>query len=185
MTTFKTIPMYPDLEISDCGTIVRNRHTLIPHTIWPNGTGYHLFHPGNGTPSAYVHRCVLAAHHRLPISGEMALHRDDDRSNNAFSNLYWGSAAANWADMVRNGRRPSPKGRKPRPGIAHVSCSIQDPATIREIRRLYWLEGISQSELARRFCIAQPTIFSIVKFKTYRAIVSEEAVMEAFRAKVA
>lgn len=34
----------------------------------------------------------------------MCCHKDDDRSNNAASNLYWGSDSDNKKDAIRNGR---------------------------------------------------------------------------------
>lgn len=54
--------------------------------------------------SVMVHRLVCAAFHGEPPPGSpMALHWDDDRSNNRADNLRWGSHADNVGDRIRNG----------------------------------------------------------------------------------
>ena len=51
-----------------------------------------------------LHRLICLAYHGPPsFDGAMALHEDDDPTNNAFSNLRWGTGAENHADSKRNG----------------------------------------------------------------------------------
>lgn len=55
------------------------------------------------TIKKYVARWILMTFDRMPEPEEMALHWDDDRSNNRLSNLRWGTARDNALDAVRNG----------------------------------------------------------------------------------
>lgn len=51
-----------------------------------------------------VHQVVAAAFiSPRPNAASCVLHRDDDKFNNAVSNLYWGSQSENAYDRVRNG----------------------------------------------------------------------------------
>jgi hypothetical protein len=51
-----------------------------------------------------VHRMVCLAYHGYAPDGKwIAAHRDDDRTNNAPSNLYWASPSENGFAKVRNG----------------------------------------------------------------------------------
>lgn len=56
-----------------------------------------------------VHRLVLAAWTGRVEVGKDACHRDGDKTNNAFSNLYWGTRSENCADTKRHGRTPNAK----------------------------------------------------------------------------
>src|SRR5690606_873328 len=58
-------------------------------TIWIGGKRYHR----------PVHRLVCLAFHGVPEPGILACHRDGNRTNNRAANLYWGSAADNYADQ--------------------------------------------------------------------------------------
>jgi hypothetical protein len=54
-----------------------------------------------------VHRLVaLAWIGPAPFAGAKVLHKNDDRTNNAASNLYYGTQAQNMRDAVRNGLMP-------------------------------------------------------------------------------
>lgn len=51
-----------------------------------------------------VHRLVARAFHGLPSPGQHTRHLDGTRTNNAPSNLAWGSAKDNAEDRIRHGR---------------------------------------------------------------------------------
>jgi hypothetical protein len=52
----------------------------------------------------YLHHLVMDAFGPpKPYPEAMVLHRDDDKQNNAMSNLYWGNHRQNRLDAVRNG----------------------------------------------------------------------------------
>ena len=50
-----------------------------------------------------IGKLVLMTFDRFPRQGEMALHKDDDRTNNKLDNLYWGDSKDNHQDAIRNG----------------------------------------------------------------------------------
>lgn len=61
---------------------------------------------GEATRFHQVHRLVLEAFVGPAPDGMVACHWDDAPGNNVLSNLRWDTASANYADAVRNGRRP-------------------------------------------------------------------------------
>lgn len=54
-----------------------------------------------------VHRLVLSAFVRHPLSGEQGCHLDGNPRNNALPNLRWGDQGENWQDRKRQGRHRS------------------------------------------------------------------------------
>lgn len=53
-----------------------------------------------------IHRLVLDAFVGPRPEGMQGCHRDDDKANNALSNVYWGTPRQNADDAKRNGKRP-------------------------------------------------------------------------------
>lgn len=52
-----------------------------------------------------MHRLVCEAWHGAPpVDRPLSCHRDDDKDNNHFTNLYWGTHKENGEDSHRNGR---------------------------------------------------------------------------------
>lgn len=63
---------------------------------------------GNDKPSLYhVHELVCRAFNGPPSKGQVVLHDDDDRFNNAPGNLSWGTQSQNILDVYARGRRSS------------------------------------------------------------------------------
>lgn len=58
----------------------------------------------------------------------MALHRDDDRSNDTLANLYWGTNVENMSDKVKNGN--SLKGSK------HHKAQVSEAQVIEMRKRM-------------------------------------------------
>ena len=63
-------------------------------TLWRDGRQYHR----------RIHALLLEAFVGPRPAGHFGLHYDDDVTNNALSNLRWGTRAENTLDMIRNGR---------------------------------------------------------------------------------
>ncbi len=63
-----------------------------------------------------------------PAEGRMALHRDDDRSNDTLANLYWGTNVENMSDKVKNGN--SLKGSK------HHKAQVSEAQVIEMRKRM-------------------------------------------------
>ena len=82
---FKTIPRYPDYEISETGQVRRKGSTLIRRT-----------YPLNGHPkiilsgkTEYISRLVAETYISNPDEKPDVNHIDRDRNNNHISNLEW------------------------------------------------------------------------------------------------
>lgn len=80
-----------------------------------------------------------------PYPTAQSLHKDDDKSNNIPSNLYWGTHIDNTEDMKRNNPRSSLTWER-----------------VREIRHLYRNTKTSQAKLGKQFKVSQTVIFNIV-----------------------
>lgn len=119
--TWKPIPGYEDAyEVSDLGR-VRSLERLVPARNGstrrqfarilrpsPLPTGHlHVSLSRNGKGRSYtVHRLVLLAFIGPPRRDQECCHRDGNPSNNALTNLYWGTRTDNRLDDIRNGRHP-------------------------------------------------------------------------------
>ena len=104
MQQFIAIPDFPKYEISRTGKI-RSRASKYkkPKYLSPRThlNGYQVVRLANGAgkyPSMYLQRLVLSAWVREPQEGEVADHRDHNRSNNNLSNLRWVTKSQNRAD---------------------------------------------------------------------------------------
>lgn len=104
----RPIPGYPGYHITDGGVVYSARRgcmkQLKPD---PHRQGYsRVTLQVDGKPCrVLVHRLVaLAWIGAVPFEGANVLHKDDDRSNNHFSNLYYGTQSQNMKDAVNNGK---------------------------------------------------------------------------------
>lgn len=120
MTEWRSVPSWEGLyEVSDSGQVrsldrivflssgqrqLRRGRILRIHS---NGSKGHLkvwLTRGVGERSHhYVHTLVLEAFVGPRPTGAQGLHWDDDPTNNAVSNLRWGTPGENLLDCVRNG----------------------------------------------------------------------------------
>lgn len=144
--TWREIPGYEGAyEVSDLGR-VRSLDRVSSHGRRLRGrvlkqirrsgylsVGLHL----NGDPTLYlVHRLVLTAFAGPPARGMEARHLDGDASNNAASNLVWGTTRENIRDQLRHGTQANarktrcPKGHPYSGGNLYV-----DPAGTRQCRK--------------------------------------------------
>lgn len=110
-----------------------------------------------------VHCLVLLAFVGDPPAGTQALHWDDNKDNNALSNLRWGTSKENRADSFRNG-----KGRGANKGSAHHFAKLTetDVVKIRELRE----EGLTYEALGIRFGVTMTTAWYICNRKTWKHV---------------
>src|SRR5699024_7512668 len=115
-----------------------------------------------------------------PPNKTHVLHKDDIKTNNHVSNLYWGDDADNMRDMIKNGRllRGSDK--------TDAKLSEED---IENIRAKYAEGNVTQHQLAEEYDVHQVHISRIISGKewthvggvissTNRGNLSEETVLE-------
>jgi hypothetical protein len=105
-----------------------------------------------------VHRLVLEAFVGPCPPGLMGLHRNDDRSNNSLSNLYWGTPLQNMADCRRNGTKVV--------GEAVCNAKLTDELVI-EMREEYARGGVHQAQLAKKYQMTQVNVSAVVTGKSW------------------
>lgn len=119
-----------------------------------------------------IHRLVAQAFLPKPEGCMMVRHLDDIKTNNHISNLAWGNARDNAADMIRNGM--SMKGKK----IKRSHNGEQNPNSklthehVLEIRQR-WDSRVTLSSLAIEYGVSYVTIGKIVKGKLWSRLVRE------------
>lgn len=109
---FKLVARNPRYEVSSKGGFFRvgkdgGRRELSPELDDKGRPRVWLWH-GRGREPERVRLARLVAeafHGPSPPGRPLALHKDDDVSNSAASNVYWGDHGQNLADAYRNGRR--------------------------------------------------------------------------------
>lgn len=134
---------------------------------WKDDQGYmriELYDQSGRMRQRKVHHMVMAAFLGERPSGMLALHRDDVKSNNALSNLYYGTHSQNNTDTVRNGNH-KPVGA--RPGDEHHASKLR-AADIPIILALKD-QGVPLLRIAKRFGVTDMTIHDVVKGKTWTA----------------
>ena len=172
--TFRDIPGFPgyragsDGSIESCwgvggGTRGRLRldtyRKLKGHVQHDGYIEYSLTAPDGKTRSLLGHRLVLEAFVGPRPEGMESRHLNGVRSDNASSNLRWGTHQENGDDLRRHGTL---RGEK------HANSKVTE-SDVREIRRLY-AGGASRKELAERFGIAESTVKHIAARRAWRHV---------------
>lgn len=106
-TIFNTIKDYPKYQISNCGIVRRVRadgsYRLL-NAFWKDRHLAVRLSNEWGSQRLYIHRLVLVAYGpSQPAHLPMALHFDDDATNNHIDNLTWGNHSMNAKMAVKNG----------------------------------------------------------------------------------
>ncbi len=130
--------------------------------LWTGGctkTGY-----GNFWPTQHFH---LGAHRMSwvikngPDPNLFVCHKCDTPSCVNPDHLFLGDHVANAIDSFQKGRGQE--------GERHYAAKLKE-ADVREIRRLYAGNGISQDEIAKMFGVGQMTISNIITRKSWKSI---------------
>lgn len=90
--------------------------------------------------------------------GTFALHKDDDPTNNHYTNLYWGTQGDNAEDSRRNNQDSNA-------GVRKFSSE-----EVNAIRKRY-SEGETMSLLSREYEVDRNTIRNVVLERTYRIVI--------------
>lgn len=157
--------------------IVPDRPTILlgtDGTAWqrleqrPNPNGYMRitvgkYRPGMRQERLYVYHLMLRTFRGVKPEGLLCRHLDDDPANNRLENLAYGTWQDNADDRVRNGSSTQGSG---------VHCAKLHESQIPEIRRLA-AEGVSRTEIGRRFGVGQPTISDIVLGVTWKHVTAD------------
>lgn len=157
---WRTIPDFPGYEVSDSGQVRTYRKrgrggmSATPRLLKLNryGTYYHvrLTRFDGKIIQLSVHVLVLEIFVGPRPEGLLALHKDDEPTNNHRDNLYWGTPGDNGRDAWRNGRYAD----------RNVTWAKLSEGDVSEIRRRL-LTDESQASIAQAFGIAQTTVSNI------------------------
>lgn len=107
-----------------------------------------------------IHSLVLTVFVGPPPPGCQACHYDGDKSNNSLRNLRWDTSHGNHLDSMRHDVLPK--------GSRHPNSKITEGDVI-EIRRLV-ADGVSQTEVGRRFGLHVASVHDIVKGRNWAHI---------------
>jgi hypothetical protein len=116
-------------------------------------------------PSYLGHQVIRAVHHlvldafveKRPSCEHVAMHKDDNPSNNYYKNLEWGTTQENTHDRHVKGR--SCRGEK-------MGMSVLKDAEVLEIYYLAW-QGIDQKTIAKRYGVHQSLVSLIKRGKNW------------------
>ena len=169
---WRPIPSVPGYSASSFGRIRRD------YTSWNNGEGgvlsevigsdgYNVFTSRvTGRKKQHkVHRCVCEAFHLNPDDKPLALHKDDNKRNNASGNLYWGTVKDNHWDAKVNGK--TAKGEK-------NGRAVLTYEKVKLIRRLC-CDGVNKAAIARHFGIGRTTLGHVLARRTWKPNEQEQA----------
>lgn len=107
----RNIPGYPEYyKVTKCGRVFSYYAGKRVEKTYYYEKGYKkvsLSSPIKGaSKNIGVHRCIALAWLEKPEGKYHVLHKDDDRTNNAIENLYWGDHLDNQRDKKINGKSP-------------------------------------------------------------------------------
>jgi len=149
---------YRNYEVSDAGAVRRGGREMAGAV---DRYGYRtvLLSYAGLSKRFKVHRLVCEAFHGEPSAGQDARHLDGNRSNNASSNLAWGSRAQNVMDAVRHGTHHANRGES----HPKAKLTAEQVASARDRHRL----GESGRSLAREYGITSANMSRLLRGETW------------------
>jgi len=168
---WKTIPGYPSYQVSNMGQF-RSVFGIFTRVLrpWCYKTKGRVpkkrwlitvFEDDGRRKDLSLPRTVLTTFRRKPRKGEMALHWDDDSSNNKLSNLRWGYHSDNQQDRVRN--------KKAGRFTGHRNPAKLTRLQIIKLRSEYQpgVHGHGTVVLAEKYGISHGFCYDLVTFRKY------------------
>ena len=160
--TYLPVDGYELYEVSDFGQVRKKLKSggyryLTP---WVNDKHFvTTFHKDGKAKNFYLHRIVLQQHGgEQPDDMPLALHLDDDPSNNQISNLVWGSKTTNAQMAIQNGKL-----------CPHALKTFLTRRQAEQVRDLRATGKYSMRELAKQFGCSRWTISNIVHNRFLRS----------------
>lgn len=161
---------FPSYSISESGIVTRTAQgkqkwsipgKILKHDITKDGHHRVTLFEGGVRRREMVHRLVCEAWHGpQPVGRPFACHKDDDKDNNHYSNLYWGTPKSNGEDSHKNGR--SVRGER-------VNTAKLTASQVVEIRERA-ASGEKNIDLASEFGVPDASISMIVRGKHWKHV---------------
>jgi hypothetical protein len=172
---WKDVKGYEGLyQVSDFGNIKRiidqygyivNR--ILVNNIRPCGHLSVVLSLKGKTKTRLVHHLVLEAFVGLRQVGTECRHLDGNPANNKLYNLKWGTRGENVKDAMEHGTFSLPPINDLR-GSKSSSAKLNDNKIV-EIRKLH-AEGMSDTEIAKKYKVCRQTINSIINNKRWEHV---------------
>lgn len=168
--TWKSITGF-NYTISSLGTIKNSKGEIIKPSHW-NAYPRIKLYKDSKRHFFQVHRLVALEFIPNPENKPCACHKDNDPSNPAADNLYWGTHSENNIQAIKEGRRKNKKGilrpdlagqRSPRSKFTDIQVSVIKHAICR---------GHSLGSIARYFKVTRGTIWKIKANYSWRYALS-------------
>jgi hypothetical protein len=157
---WKPITGYEHYQVSNLGNVRNKKGELKKPSISDWGYRTVVLHD-RGRRSHNLLVCILvcnAFNSSKPFAGAKCRHLDDNKLNDRWDNLAWGTHQDNMNDRGANGHKAT--------GDTHGS-SVLNSEQVREIRRLK-NEGTSQAALSRQFNVGEACISNIIRRRTWK-----------------
>jgi len=151
-------------EVSNLGQVRRaDSHKIMALTTVANGykriglslKGVKITHS--------VHRMVALAFIPNPDNKPMVNHKDGVKTNNKLSNLEWATQSENISHAYRNRLVRKQNGEL-------GSAAKLNETKVRELRRLYELDGYSCAKLAEMYGVSSSAVQNVVTYRTWKNV---------------
>ena len=151
-------------EVSNNGDIRRWHKPIGAHLKVSKWRGYYFFTASvdGKKRQLRVHRAVAESFLPNPLNKPQVNHKNGNKLDNRLDNLEWATAKENSIHAVKNGLNKS-RGEK------HPMAKLKLEDVI-NIRVLWALGGISQTELARLFRVGRSTVGDIIRGTKWKSI---------------
>lgn len=159
---FKTIPTFPDYEVSNEGRVRKNGIILRVHFSW-DGYQKVTLKKGKRFYSQTIHPLVLETFvgpRPMKPTKHDACHNDGNKNNNHISNLRWATRKENVNDSIKHGTYTR--------GIKQGACKLTEKQVI-EMREKY-KNGINCTKLAKFYGISKANTHRIVTRVSWKHI---------------
>lgn len=157
---WKKMPNFSRYEISEFGKIRTVYRVLKGHEEKSGYTSYSLTNDLGKTRTIRAHVAVATAFHGpKPNNKHYAIHWDDDKANNYYKNIRWGTPTENKKDEKRNGRSNI--------GEINGSARLTENA-VREIRKIHASGKITYKKLGSLYGVSVATICHVLKRQTWQ-----------------
>ena len=159
-TRMLPITGFEDYWIREDGTVWSNRQGGLKELkTQRHGAGYRIAvlrrHRKKGTSiRLYVHVLVLEAFVGPCPKGMECLHGDGNPSNNALSNLRWGTRVENAGDKILHGTHIEGED-------SHLAKLTE--GQVREIRALYSIRRLKQKTIAKMYGVSKETVSRVCR----------------------
>jgi hypothetical protein len=147
-TTWKPVPTHVGYEVNEAGQIRGPRGRILRPMVMDTGHLYVQTHRPRKPRKLFVHRAVMFAFvGPPPTTGHEVRHLDGDPSNNALTNLRWGTRTENMQDKSLHGTEIYGEAKPDaRLTLTQVLAIKADPRASRVVGQEY---GVSHTAVLR------------------------------------